>query len=125
MPQQSDGGFWIIQRVGNPDVLLRLIAEAVEAALRYADDGERFIARNDFLADDIGSQIETRLPKGPADDGDRRRGRDVLRSDQSSDGRPHAEPFKESFSDIPAKNVLRVHTLRAYVVDVERADDQI
>src|ERR1700677_2632455 len=115
----------ILERIGHPDVLLRLIAEAVEAALRHADDGERFVAGNDFLADNVGIQIETLFPKRPTDDRDGRGCRDVLRSDQAADGWAHAERFKEILSDVPAKNVLRLDTVRAHVVDVEGADDHV
>src|ERR1700742_1977469 len=112
------------ERVGHPDVLLRLIAQSVETALRDADDGEGFVTRDYFLADDVGIQIEMRFPERPADDGDWRGGCDVLWSDQAADRWTHAERFKEIVSDVPAKNVLRFEAGPADVVNIERADDQ-
>ena len=95
------------ERIGHPDVLLRLTTQSVETALRDTDDDERFVVRDNSLADDIWIQIEMGFPKRPADDGYGCGGIDVLWSNQAADGWPNAERFKEIVSDVPAEDILR------------------
>jgi hypothetical protein len=49
--------------------LLRFVADPVKAALRHADDGNRLVTDDDFLADHSRIQIESGLPEWPAHDG--------------------------------------------------------